>query len=84
MGTKGSYSGSAAGGDLRDGLDDWLASLPGADGQAPPPPGNQPSLLSPLKPSPSSPGPGAHPCWSPKGCTGCCNNPPRWNATGAS
>ncbi|MEE8889577.1 MAG: hypothetical protein SOH99_13510 [Acidipropionibacterium acidipropionici] len=55
MGTKGSYSGSAAGGDLRDGLDDWLASLPGADGQAPPPSGSQPSLLSPLKPSPSSP-----------------------------
>lgn len=55
MGTKGSYSGSAAGGDLRDGLDDWLAKLPGADGQAPPPSDNQPSLLSPLKPSPNSP-----------------------------
>ena len=55
MGTKGSYSGSAAGDDLRDGLDDWLASLPGADGQNLPPSDDQPSLLSPLKPSPSSP-----------------------------
>lgn len=55
MGTKGSYSGSTAGGDLRDGLDDWLANLPGADGQAPPPSVSQPSLLSLLKPPPNSP-----------------------------
>ncbi len=56
MGTKGSYSGSAAGGEVRDGLDDWLASLPGADG--PPPPADsqpQPSLLSALKPSRNTP-----------------------------
>lgn len=53
MGTKGSYSGSAAGGEVRDGLDDWLASLPGSD--APPPASAQPTLLSPLKPSPTSP-----------------------------
>lgn len=55
MGTKGSYSGSAAGDDLRDGLDAWLASLPGADGQNLPPSDDQPSLLSALKPSLSSP-----------------------------
>ena len=55
MGTKGSYSGSAAGGEVRDGLDDWLASLPGGDSTAPAPVGSQPTLLSPLKPSPNSP-----------------------------
>lgn len=55
MGTKGSYSGSAAGGEVRDGLDDWLASLPGSDIAAPPPTHAQPTLLSPLKPSPTSP-----------------------------
>ena len=57
MGTKGSYSGSPAGGEVRDGLDDWLASLPGAGG-APPPTGDgqaQPTLLSPLKPSSNTP-----------------------------
>ena len=41
MGTKGSYSGSAAGGEVRDGLDDWLASLPGGDSTAPAPVGSQ-------------------------------------------
>lgn len=55
MGTKGSYSGSAAGGEVRDGLDDWLASLPGGDSTAPAPVGSQPTLLSPLRPSPNSP-----------------------------
>lgn len=57
MGTKGSYSGSVAGGEVRDGLDDWLASLPGGDG--PPPSGednqSQPSLFSALRPSQNTP-----------------------------
>lgn len=59
MGTKGSYSGGggAAGGDLRDGLDDWLASLPGGDGVAPAAgdSGSVQGIPSASRPSPSSP-----------------------------
>lgn len=54
MGTKNSYSGGGgkAGADIRDGLDDWLASLPGApDGTAPdgsqPQPGTTPGRQLP-------------------------------------
>lgn len=59
MGTKGSYSGGggAAGNDVREGLEDWLDSLPGADTTASPPtddrPQNAPHIAT--RPAPSSP-----------------------------
>ncbi|TCB87730.1 hypothetical protein E0H26_28885 [Micromonospora zingiberis] len=57
MGTKNSYSGSAAGGDVRDGLDDWLASLPGGDNASPVAGDSQSQPTMPLtsKPSANSP-----------------------------
>lgn len=55
MGTKGSYSGGAAGGEVRDGLDDWLASLPGGDSAPPPTSGDQGPTPALLRPSPNSP-----------------------------
>lgn len=60
MGTKGSYSGGggAVGDDIRDGLDDWLDSLPGGPGPQDPVPGDGHPEQLPLpssRPSPSSP-----------------------------
>lgn len=59
MGHKGSYSGGsgAIGDDIRDGLDDWLDSLPGSTGATDADPNDNARQLPPTtsRPSPSSP-----------------------------
>ena len=59
MGHKGSYSGGsgAIGNDIRDGLDDWLDSLPGATGATDVGPNDNAQQPPPTisRPSPSSP-----------------------------
>jgi hypothetical protein len=56
MGTKGSFAGGGGkiGDDLRDGIDDWLDSLPGAPGTGDGPADNAPDTDIP--PSPNQPG----------------------------
>jgi len=56
MGTKGSFAGGGGkiGNDLRDGIDDWLDSLPGAPGTGDGPADNAPDTDIP--PSPNQPG----------------------------